>query len=313
MKKLFTLIFFAFGNMSMAQTACDSLDIDVKYAPFNDSFLQVHVYNQSQEFFGYPIFTVYNSNGDTVAVETLNFFGIGQESLHTLNVKPGMLPLSWFNGTLTLYYQTVDSYAVCSWPIPFSLCPNTCATVYPYLSNIGGAQVFGTAEWEILDSNLQVAASGTFTMDTTTQYATDSACLLPGDYTLKVKNIDLTAGGQKYVGLNPAVQGMMVPFNNADSVEMPYQFFEACYTSTSVKETKKGIATNIHSFENSIYINSPDALGNIAVYSMDGREVYSSNTQKTTHAINLSNFSSGIYIVRVSNKSGTTVRKVYIE
>lgn len=266
MKKLFTLIILAFSNMTIAQTACDSLDIDVKYSPFSDSTLTVTVDNNSQEFFGYPIFTVYDINGDTVAVESLNFFGIGQSSSHTLNVMPGSITSSGFDGTLTLYYQTVDSYAVCSWPVPFSLCPNTCAMVYPNISNVGSMNVTGTAEWEILDSNSVVTASGTFTLDTANQSAIDSVCLLPGDFTLKVKNIDLTPGGQKYIGLNTASQhSISMQFNNSDSAELPFQFFEACYTTTSVKETKAVEVMEIHSFESNIYIKSRDALGNIAV------------------------------------------------
>lgn len=316
MKKICTIFLIVLSSLATAQTACDSLDIKVHYFPFNDSVIQVDVLNFSPgTFFGYPVFTLYDSNSDTVALETMQFFGISGESHHALNVFPGMLPGSIFSGTLTLQYSTVDSYAVCSWPMDFNLCPDTCYKVYTSIANMGGAQVTGNAGWSIFDINTQVVASGTFTLDTNFQYATDSVCLEPGSYTFKVNNTSLTSGGNKFVGLQSQWVNATNPsaaFNNADTVSIPFDFFGPCIMPNSVKEVVQTNSTSIHSFANSIYIsNSGGPIGDISVYSIDGKEVYSGNSRRADYTLSLPGI--GIYIVRVSNKSGTTIRKVYLE
>lgn len=316
MKKIFTLFLIALSSLAKAQTACDSLDIDVHYSPFNDSIIQVDVYNNNTgSFLSYPVFSIFDSNGDTVALESMQFFGISQESHHTLNVIQGALPGNAFSGTLTLYYMTVDSYAVCTWPMNFDLCPDTCYSVYPYLMNIGGAQVSGDASWSILNSNSQVVATGIFTMDTNTQIPTDTVCLDPGTYSFKVNNISLTPGGNNYVGINGdlyASGSPVSPFNNVDSVSLNFEFFSACPAPNSVKTKAKVTEVNIHSFANSIYIsNAGQPIGEISVYSIDGKKVFSGNTQNANYDLSLDG--SGMYIVRIMNKGGTTVRKVYLQ
>jgi hypothetical protein len=316
MKKIFTLFLIASSTFAKAQTACDSLDINVHYFPFNDSFIQVDVYNSNTStFLSYPVFTIFDSNGDTVALEQMNFFGIAQESHHSLNVFPGAVPGNTFSGTLTLYYQTVDSYAVCTWPMNFNLCPDTCYKVYPQMVNFGGAQVTGDAEWSVLDGNSQVVATGTFTLDTNTQYATDSTCLDPGNYTLKVNNTSLTNGGNKSVSVEAIFINAPNPstaFNNVDSVALDFDFFEQCIAPNSVKTAVQANGTNIHTYANNIYINNANQpIGEISVYSIDGKKVYFANTRNPYHTLSLPH--TGIYIVRVMNKSGATIRKVYIE
>lgn len=315
MKKIFTLFLIAISSLAKGQTACDSLDINVHYYPFNDSIIQVNVYNNSSAFFGYPVFTIFDTNGDTVALEQMNFFGIAQESRHALNVHPANLSGNAFSGTLTLYHQTVDSYAVCTWPMNFDLCPDTCYTVYPYLMNIGGAQVYGDASWSILNSNSQVVASGVFSVDTNTQSAYDTVCLDPGIYSFKVNDISLTLGGNKHIGLSTQFINAANPdtaFNNQDSVSLGFQFFGACPSTTSVKSNDQTAEASIHSFANSIYINNTgQPIGEISIYAIDGKKVFAANTQNTFQTISLNGV--GIYIVRVKNKTGTTVKKVYIE
>lgn len=316
MKKIFTLFLITLGSLAKAQTACDSLDITVKYYPFNDTIIRVDVYNNNtSSFLSYPIFTIFDSNGDTVALETLQFFGISQESHHTLNVFPGALPGNTFPGTLTLYYQTVDSYAVCTWPMNFDLCPDTCFTVNPYIVNIGGAEVLGDATWDVLDNNSQVVASGTFTMDTNYQYDYDTVCLDPGTYSMRVNRVTLDQGGNTHVGLESNVYGAGHPdsaFNTLDSVSVDFDFFGACPSSSSVKTKAKVAEASIHSFANNIYIsNAGQPIGEISVYSIDGKKVFSGNTQYSSYTLGLDG--TGIYIVRIMNKGGTTVRKVYLE
>lgn len=317
MKKTFTALSIFLSSVAIGQTPCDSLDINVSYYPFSDSLLQVNVINNSTGwYFNYPQFTVLNSNSDTVAHEQVNFFGIGTESMHSPVVYPGMPPGNIFSGTLLLYYITVDSYAVCTWNMSFDLCPDTCTMFYPYLSNSGSQMVYGTASWQILNTSSQVVASGTFTLDTNSQYVTDSACISAGDYTLKITDVSLSPGGQKTTGIstNWYVAGPQVVFN--DSVEhIPLNLYEPCQQTTKVKKTiKYQPAVNIYSYEDNIHINSATAkdLGEVSICSVDGKTVRKEKISKQQHIINMASYPYGVYIVRVVSEGNTTVKKVFV-
>ena len=48
----------------------------------------VVAYNSAWDsFFSYPGFILFNSFGDTIAVENVNFFGIAEQSVHVLEVQ----------------------------------------------------------------------------------------------------------------------------------------------------------------------------------------------------------------------------------
>ena len=61
---------------------CDSVIVDyVQWAPFSDDAIEVHVFNNSSELFDYPGWVLFDSGGDTLAKEVVNFFGIASEEL----------------------------------------------------------------------------------------------------------------------------------------------------------------------------------------------------------------------------------------
>ena len=317
MKKIFTTLSIFLSSVAMGQTPCDSLDINVSYYPFSDSLLQVHVINNSSGwYFNYPQFTILDTNADTVAHEQVNFFGIGQESLHSPEVYPGMPPANTFNGPLLLYYVTVDSYAVCTWNMNFDLCPDSCTMFFPHFGNSGSQTVTGSASWEVIDIGSQVVASGTFTLDSNTQYVTDSACLSAGDYTLKVTDINLSLGGQKTTGIssNWYVAGPQVAFN--DPVEnIQLNLYEACQQTTKVKAPiKNEQSVSIYSYEDNIHISSltGKAIGEVRICSVDGRTVRKEKIGKQQHIINMASYSYGVYIVKVVSEGNSIVKKVFV-
>jgi hypothetical protein len=79
----------AFTVTGSAATACDSLILaSVQGSPFSDSLLTVHVFNSTSTLFDYPGFILLDGDGDTLAQEVVNYFGIGQETWHSLAVSP---------------------------------------------------------------------------------------------------------------------------------------------------------------------------------------------------------------------------------
>lgn len=96
--------------------ACDSLIINCcTYDTISPNTITIEVTNTSSVLFDYPGFVLLNSNMDTIAIEQVNYFGIGNSpQMHTLHiVAPFMLP---FTGYLNLYMLFGDSLA-CSFPI----------------------------------------------------------------------------------------------------------------------------------------------------------------------------------------------------
>jgi hypothetical protein len=94
---------------------CDSLVIQCcDFNSLGPNTLTITVYNNSSYLFDYPNFILFNTAMDTIAKETVAYFGISTgPQQHTMDiVVPIVLP---FNGTLNLYTMFGDSLC-CSWP-----------------------------------------------------------------------------------------------------------------------------------------------------------------------------------------------------
>ncbi|MBN2173944.1 MAG: T9SS type A sorting domain-containing protein [Bacteroidales bacterium] len=118
MKKLFYLILFGIPLSLFTQNSeyCDSVLIQCcEFNKVDSNTITIWAANHSPYLFDYPSFVLVNLNSDTIAKETVNYYGIGyyyQE--HTLSiVKPPDLP---FDGTLLLYTGFNDTLW-CEFPI----------------------------------------------------------------------------------------------------------------------------------------------------------------------------------------------------
>jgi len=99
--------------------ACDSLIVNCcAIDSMGPNTITLYATNFSSELFDYPGFVLFDANMDTIAKETVNYFGIGTWTQpHTLNVlAPLNLP---FTGYLNLYMLFYQEFA-CSFPITIS-------------------------------------------------------------------------------------------------------------------------------------------------------------------------------------------------
>lgn len=108
----FSLLFLAsFGQID--SDPCDSIFIH-SVAP-NTTGIQIEVLtsNHSLDIMSYPGFILLAENGDTIAVEEVNYFGIGwNEQLHILNiVNQPTLPMPVILELHTHFYDSLS----CSW------------------------------------------------------------------------------------------------------------------------------------------------------------------------------------------------------
>jgi len=95
--------------------ACDSVEIDCcTYGSNLGNTINILVSNYSSDIFSYPGFILFTEEMDTVAIETVNYYGIGWSQTHILNIiHPIELP---FEGVIELHTGFYDTH-VCSFPI----------------------------------------------------------------------------------------------------------------------------------------------------------------------------------------------------
>jgi hypothetical protein len=310
MKRLFIFLLTLLAAPSFAQTACDSLDIDVKYYAFYDSILEVSVVNHSQAFYSYPGFIIYDTNNDTVAKEEVNLFGIGGESSHALTLYPGMPPGDFFNGTIALYTGFYDSLE-CSFNKSFKLCPDSCSSVYPYFVNLGGAQIIASVGWQILDASSQPVATGSFVLDAIQQEDEDTICLQPGSYTLHVDAAS-PGGGQPHIGMTTKLFYIPNPSMTYSwsATSLPFDFFKPCASPTAIGGLHQSAEVIISSYDKQLRITdvNGNSLQGVTIYATDGRKVFEKTTVIADQSIDLTSLPEGVYIVRwiQSGKAGSS-------
>lgn len=181
---------------------CSTLEVQsVRWASFSDTAIVVHVTNSAIGF-SYPGFILFNDAGDTLALEQVNYFAIGNDSWHTLSIHPGAdLPSGSFDARLELWTGFYDILA-CSWELSLDLCPaEECVAVFPYLQNVGGGIAIGTFTWRFFEDGNEVA-TGAFSLTSEQQMDQTGVCLAPGSYQMEVTMDQEPTGGQLIYGVS---------------------------------------------------------------------------------------------------------------
>ncbi len=224
----------------ISQSPCDLFYIDdIRYHPFNDSFLLVQAVNQSNDIFSYPGFILYHPNGDTLAVEAVNFFGIGGTHVAQLRILSNT-GNEVDDGVLELWTGFYDSLA-CIFPVSESFCPDSSCQEFIFsLGNFGGALTQGDFSYSITAQNGNVLASESFFFNDTIQQYRDTVCLPNGSYTLGLAT-DNATGGQLYYTVEELVPDSwgayiseFYPFGSPP-LERSFSIFIKCETEVGVK------------------------------------------------------------------------------
>lgn len=286
---------------------CDGVDIDlVQWAPFSDTALVVHVSNNSTVLFDYPGFVLLDAGGDTLASETVNFFGIGEESHHTLRIHPdAVIPVGSSMVSLHLWTGFYSEQA-CSWELPVDLCPPApCATLYPNLQNLGGALTLGDFSWTLLNEDLEVAGSGTFMLVEEEQYDIDTVCLPPGRYTMYCTYLQEPTGGQPYFGVMSHVwtSGPNAPLPVDLPAPLEFDFLPGCVNGTNdLPEIPTKAEIDITPDLDGIRVVRSDgtALGPVQVFDATGRAIGRTVTTGHSAYIDLRSVASGVVLVRAA-------------
>ncbi len=232
---LSALLLSSLGATSSAQSVCDQLQIvDIRYDAFHDSLLLVHVINGSPDIFSYPGFILYDAQGDTIAKETPNFFGIGQEQVHALPIYPNFDALTEvIDGKLELWTLFFDTL-VCTYDISEPVCPEgDCNELVFSFGNLGGALTFGFFHYSVLDSAGAVLVEVDFNLEEQVQAFADTICLPSGDYTLQLSADEGSVGGQPFTSSTSWLPSSGAPRSPAIST-MPIRRSRSPSPSTTI-------------------------------------------------------------------------------
>ena len=113
---LLSLSLVPFFLQSQNLPACDSVQIECcSFNSIGPNTITIQVANQSSYLFPYPGFILFNTAKDTMAIETVNYFGIGTfPQPHTMQIiTPFELP---FEGLLELHSLFFEEYN-CTFPL----------------------------------------------------------------------------------------------------------------------------------------------------------------------------------------------------
>jgi hypothetical protein len=291
--------------VSGSGSPCGDLIIEsILWHAFTDTAIVVHVTNNSSfELFDYPNFILFDANGDTLAKEVVNFFGIASESWHLLAIHPdAQLPSGPFNGTLELWtlFTTVLS---CDWSLLIDLCPPApCAEVLATVQNFGGALAIGDYNYSIFDEDMVLAASGTLTMTESLQVDSDPLCLPPGNYSMSCYAAQPPTGGWPvFVMVSPGwISGPQQSVSFDLPVLTPFSFFAPCIDGTNGINPIAPPALLLHLVGDALRVRRTDGapLGTVELFDAQGRLLQGGRTTAGSVDLSMSKVNNGIVVVK---------------
>ena len=120
MNRLLSIILIAvIAVPTYSQSTCDSLFIEgIHVNPFNENQIFLHSNNTSlTEYYSYPSWHLLDENGDELAVEQVNLFGMSGDVYHLLELsQPLDYSQSSFNGQ-ALLWTGFEEVAVCEFDL----------------------------------------------------------------------------------------------------------------------------------------------------------------------------------------------------
>ncbi|MBP7514788.1 MAG: hypothetical protein KA791_09595 [Flavobacteriales bacterium] len=296
---------------------CDSLEIiSVHWGVFGTDRLVVTAANGSSDLFDYPGFVMLDMDGDTLAKETVNYFGIGvlpQE--HLLEVVDGaVIDGNTLQGQLHLW-SGFYAEQECQFEGTWELCPTTaCTSVTPYLVNLGDAIVAAEIPYSVLDADGLPLATGTFQITSLQQSDYEpGVCLAPGEYSLQLAPIT-PVGGQLYHGMSAD----MMNFQREQAFyeqgggqnTLPFTVYAACIDgSNGVSEGDAPAGTVVTLEGDQLIVMNPDGrpIGAYQLIDGGGRTVRSGVCLADRERLSMTGSPRGMYLFRAAGPVGLRI------
>lgn len=293
-------------TVSGASSPCDDLEVvSVQWAAFSDTAVVVHVQNNSSELFNYPGFILFNDVGDTLAKETVNFFGIPGESWHVLRIEDGItLPDVPFTGSLELWTNFTSELA-CTWSRTFTLCPPApCTELRPTVVNVSGALVTASFNWVVFD-DVGLVGNGQLTLGPNNQEAFAELCLPPGEYHVNVSPTDPNFPGVLfyYVFAEGGQTTPMMPVTASLPVLLPFTFYGPCISGSQSISEHAPTPLRTAPITGGLQVWNADGapLGPLWLHDVQGRLVF--NQTANTDRIFVPTPTPGVYVLRAGDRT----------
>jgi hypothetical protein len=309
MKKIYSLfVALALGATVQAQSPCDSVNIvSITYDAMHKDSIELVINNQSSAFFNYPNFILLNAADDTIAYETVNFFGLGNyDQGHILKIEPPFSSNTITGGKLLLKTGFGDSLE-CIFTSDFELCSEACSELIVSLQSTGPIDSTETINVSVTDSLSNVVYFESFVLDSLVFFKYDSLCLPPGDYTIEFDQLDSNST-TLFFGLNTFFLSTGINGNsNADNTTQHFSIWERCFhpeiisPPNAVDELNAFAASISARVANQTLLMSSsqnELLEHIALYDLSGRLVLDKAPNTSAATINVSHLQHGIYIAK---------------
>jgi hypothetical protein len=281
-----------------------------------DTAVVVTVQNPTSELFPYPSFILFNDMGEELAVSEAFLFGLPPDiTVHILRLVDGAVPPDGpFSARLVLMTEFGTQQA-CTWELIIDLCPPPpCVPVQPFIRNESGTPAFGTFNWGVLQ-NGEVIANGTFEVTADQQFDADSICIPPGSYTMFCGYDGGPAQGTLNFGLwaGPGQETPTGVVSNSLPTPIDIRLYRSCVDpllaippggETSVQVVSSG--------ERLIFRSGMEPIARVDVRELQGRLLRTAAPGTMEHAVDMTSFPQGIYIVELTLVSGSRhVQRVF--
>ena len=129
---------------------CDLIEVISTTLNTESNLIELSINTSSSYLYSYPSFTLHNEQGDTLAMEQVDYYGLSGESTHLLNIQT---PIENWEEELTLQlYSDFNDILVCEYTFNTSSieilgCTNQQASNYNNTATINDASCLFTADY----------------------------------------------------------------------------------------------------------------------------------------------------------------------
>jgi hypothetical protein len=321
---IYTLLFTVFACSAYAQSPCDSLHVlSLNYDPMHPDSVHVIVKNESSIIFGYPSFAILNANEDTMALESVAYFGIGNyPQSHIMKVEQPFIGNQINGGKLILMGGFGDT-AACIFDEQIILCTDSCSPMRVSVQASSELDSTKTVHIYISDSNNQAVYTTTFVLDTIYDIEDDTVCLSPGKYRYIIEEASPN-NNEVYFGLNSFYNTTGINGNTANTTQSIYEFtiWEKCMNpdtlidplSVEVLENKKQNSLLVQQQAHQLLVRSKlnEVLSHVKVFDLNGRILIDETVNSNQYSFTTRGVSHGIYIMKVQIKDQWLVQKIIL-
>lgn len=317
------ILFLLFGLFALAgfsQVNCFNLVLDeVIRDPYDQNFITIHILNPEFETINYPGIRIYNALTDElIGEESVNFFGIANESVHMVPITIQVVQAEIYNLRIEIwsgFYDTLE----CTYTDDFTLYPETFCTDSEIMVSLVGLEPGEDPFVLDISQNGESVFSDSFILDSENPmyYQEPGTCLGIGCYDVVLTTSDAVISSTGYIlqegGWYSGTES--IPFQAGDiAIEFSFSIFE-CSTNNLIEPS-------INEFN--IYPNPSNTVitidwtentnqSKLLIYDINGKLIQSIPVSGNRHQLNISNYSSGLYVAKIESSNFSFNRTFIVE